>query len=175
MSRKLLLMLSISVTLAPMTLSPNAAFAQFPPLPPMAGPPPTAAGPPPLAAGGPPALVTRPPTGFGGAPRAGLGGPAPRLGTGPAPRGDLAAVGQPGAFGRGGPAAATAARATSVTHNRLGVYGRYGGSYRAAHAAGAYAVGATAGYAYGSPGYGYSSDRNCYYVYRRYRHVLVCS
>ena len=110
--------------------------------------------------------------GPGGPPRAGLGGPAPRLGAGPAPRGALAAAGRAGAAGRGGPAVASAVRGTSVTYNRLGGYGRYGGSqygYRAA-----YAAGATAGYAYGGSRYGYSSDSDCYYVYRRYRRVMVC-
>ncbi|MET4155087.1 hypothetical protein ABIC08_007419 [Bradyrhizobium sp. RT9b] len=131
MSRKILVMLSIPVTLATMTLSSNAALAQFPPPPPMAGPPPmAAAGPPPLAAGGPPAFAARPPIGPGGAPRAGPGGPAPRLGAGAAPRGALAGA------GRGGPVVASAVRGTSVTYNRFGDYGRYG--HRAAYAAGAY-------------------------------------
>ena len=174
MSRTILLMLSIPVTLATMTLSSNAAFAQFPPPPPMAGPPPIAAGgPPPLAAGGPPAFAARLPMGPGGAPRAGLGGPAPRLGGGPAPRGALAAVERTGAAGRGGPTVASAVHGTSVTYNRFGDYGRYG--HRAAYAAGAYAAGATAGYAYRGSGYGYSSDSDCYYVYRRYRRVMVCN
>jgi hypothetical protein len=161
MSRKLLLMLSFTAMLATMTLSPHAAFAQFPPPPPMAGPPPMAAGgPPPLAAGGPAAFAARPPMGPGGAPRAGLG-------AGPAPRGALAGA------GRGGPAVANATRATSVTYNRIGGYGRYGEArygYRAAYAASAYA-GAAAGFAYGR---GYASDGDCYYVNRRYRRVLVC-
>lgn len=72
---------------------------------------------------------------------------------------------------------ASAVRGTSVTYNRFGGYGGYGGSRygeRAAYAAGAYAAGATAGYAYGGSRYGYSSDSDCYYVYRRYRRVLVC-
>ncbi|WP_271575387.1 hypothetical protein [Bradyrhizobium sp. CCBAU 11361] len=70
---------------------------------------------------------------------------------------------------------ANAARATSVTYNRVGGYGRYGGArygYRgAAYAASAYA-GAVAGYAYG---HDTSSDGDCAYVYRRYRRVLVCN
>jgi hypothetical protein len=68
---------------------------------------------------------------------------------------------------------ANVTRATSVTSNRFGGYGRYGGArygYRAAYAASAYA-GAAAGYAYGR---GSSSDGDCYYAYRRYRRVLVC-
>jgi hypothetical protein len=155
MSRKIPLVLSILMTLATMMWSPNAAFAQFPPPLPMAGPPP-------LVTGGPQAFAA-PPIGPGGALR---GGPPPRLGAGPAPRGPLMAP-------RGGPAVANAARATSVTYNRFGGYGRYGAArygYRAAYAASAYA-GAGGGYAYGR---GYSSDGDCYYVYRRYRRVLVC-
>jgi hypothetical protein len=72
---------------------------------------------------------------------------------------------------------ASAVRGTSLTYNRFGGYGRYGESlygYRAARAAGAYVAGATAGYAYGGSRYGYSSDSDCYYVYRRYRRILVC-
>ncbi|MBR0865789.1 hypothetical protein ACVIWV_009162 [Bradyrhizobium diazoefficiens] len=155
------LMLSIGAALATVTLTSNPASAQFPPPPPMAGPPP-------IAAGGPPAFAARPPIGPGGVPHAGLGGPAPRLGAGAAPREALAGS------GRGSPAVANAARATSVTYNRFGGYGRYGGArygYRAAYAASAYA-GAAAGYAYG--GSRYSSDSDCYYVYRRYRRVMVC-
>lgn len=154
MSLRPLLMLSLTEMLAAVTLSPHAAFAQFPPPPPMAGPPPP-------AAGSPPAFAARPPMGPGGALRAGLG-------AGPALRGDLAAA------GRGGPAVANATRATSVTHTRGGGYGRYGESrygYRAAYAASAYA-GAAAGYAYGSSRY--SSESDCYYIYRRYRRVMVC-
>ena len=177
MSRKILLMVSTTMTLATMTLSPNAAFAQFPP-PPLAGPPPIAAGgPPPLPAGGPPALAGRLPVGPVGPPRAGVGGLAPRLGAEPAPRGALAAAERAGVDGRGGPAVAGAVRGTPVTYNRFGGYGRYGETSRghlASHAAGAYAAGATAGYAYGGSRYGYSSDSDCYYVYRRYRRILVC-
>jgi hypothetical protein len=68
---------------------------------------------------------------------------------------------------------ANAARATSVTSNRFeGRHGeaRYG--YRAAYAAGAYAAGVASGYAY--RGVGYSSDGDCYYVYRRDRRVMLC-
>ncbi|WP_245003402.1 MULTISPECIES: hypothetical protein [Bradyrhizobium] len=69
------------------------------------------------------------------------------------------------------------ARAISVTYNRFGDHGRYGGyeyGHRAAYAAGAYAAGATAGYTYGRSRDGYSSESDCYYVYRRYRRVLAC-
>jgi len=72
---------------------------------------------------------------------------------------------------------ASSARAISVTYNRFGDYGRYGGSeygHRAAYAAGVYAAGATAGYTYGRSRDGYSSDSDCYYVYRRNRRVMVC-
>ncbi|CUT09456.1 hypothetical protein BF49_0536 [Bradyrhizobium sp.] len=170
------LMLVVSATLATVTLSPHTAFAQFPPPPPMAGPPPIAAGgPPPLATGGPPAFAARPPMGPGGVPRA---GPAPRLGEASAPRGALAAAERAGAGGgHAGRAVASAARGTSVTYNRFEGYGRYGGSrqgYRAAVAAGAYAAGATAAYAYSGASYGYSSETGCYYVYGRYRRVLIC-
>ena len=167
MSRTTTLMLTLGTTFGTLMLSPHAAFAQFPPPPPMAGPPPIAAGGPPALAGGPPALAARPPMGLDGAPRAGLGGPAPRFGAGPAGRGEIAGV------GRGGPAVANATRAASVSYNRFGGYGRYGGSrygYRAAYAASAYA-GAAAAYGYGR---GYSSDGDCYYAYGRHRRVLVC-
>ena len=49
MSWKIHLTLSVSVTLATISLAPTAVFAQFPGPPPM-GP----GGPPPIAAGGPP-------------------------------------------------------------------------------------------------------------------------
>lgn len=68
-----------------------------------------------------------------------------------------------------------AARGTSMTYNRFGGYGRYSGArggYRAAYAAGAYAAGAAAGYGYRDSRY--SSDSDCYYVYRHYRRVMVC-
>ena len=116
--------------------------------------------------------------GPGGAPRAGFGGPAPRLGAGPGPRGDVRALGGVRAAGRGGPAAARSvqARSASVSYSRSGSYGdggrRYG--YGAAYAAGAYAAGAYAGYGYGRSNYGYS-DSDCYYVYKRYRRILVCN
>jgi hypothetical protein len=72
---------------------------------------------------------------------------------------------------------ASAVRGTSGTYNRFGGNGRYDGSrygYRAAYTAGAYAAGATAGYADSGSRDGYSSDSDCYYVYRRYRRVMVC-
>ena len=80
MSWKTLLTLSVSVTLATISLAPTAVFAQFPGPPPM-GP----GGPPPIAAGDPPAFGGPPQMGPGGAPHAGLGGPAPRLGAGAVP------------------------------------------------------------------------------------------
>jgi hypothetical protein len=170
MNSKMLLKLSAGAALALMSLQPSAAFAQFPPPPPIA-----AGGPPPIAAGGPPAFAGRPPMGPGGAPLAGLAGAAPRLQAGsPGPRGDLRAAGEL----PGGRAVANSARVASASYSRSGSYGyRYGGSrygYRAAYTAGAYAAGAYAGYAYGRSSYGYAADSDCYYVYRRYRRVLVC-
>jgi hypothetical protein len=113
--------------------------------------------------------------GSAGAPHVGFGGPAPRLGAGAVPRGDLGALGSVRAGGRGAPAVASSARSASVIHIRSGGYGyRYGGSrygYRAAHAAGAYAAGAYTGYTYGR---GDNSDSGCYSVYRRQRRILVC-
>src|SRR5258705_8120089 len=106
MSRKTLLTLSVSVTLATISLAPTAVFAQFP------GPPPTGpGGPPPIAAGGPPAFARPPSMGPGGAPRAGLGGPAPRLGAGAGLRGDLRALGGVRAGGNDGPAGSRAGQA----------------------------------------------------------------
>jgi hypothetical protein len=150
MSWKIHLTLSVSVTLATISLAPTAVFAQFPGPPPM-GP----GGPPPIAAGGPPAFAGPPPMGPGGAAHAGFGGPAPRLGAGAGPRGDLRALGGVRAGGRDGPAVARSGR-------------RYG--YGAAYAAGAYA-----GYTYSSSNDGSYSDSDCYYAYSRHRHVLVCN
>jgi hypothetical protein len=170
MSRKTLLTLAASVTLATISLAPTAVFAQFP------GPPPMGPGAPaPIAAGGPPAFASPPPMGPGGAAHADLGGPAPRLGAGSGPRGDLGAPGV-GAGGRGGPAVAglVQARSASVGYGRSGSFShgydgrRYG--YGAAYAAGAYA-----GYAYGSSNDGSYSDSDCYYAYSRHRRVLVCN
>src|SRR5258705_4668837 len=89
MSWKIHLTLSVSVTLATISLAPTAVFAQFPGPPPMGpgGPPPIAAG------GGPPAFGSPSSMRPGGAAHAGLGGPAPRLGAGAGPRGDLGALG----------------------------------------------------------------------------------
>ena len=170
MFKKTLLTLSVSVTLATISLAPTAVFAQFPGPPPM-GP----GGPPPIAAGGPPAFASPPPMGPGGAPRAGFGGPAPRLGAGTGPHGDLRGLGGVRAGGRDGPAVARSvqARSASVGYSRYGSsshgYGgrRYG--YGAAYAAGAYA-----GYAYSSKDGNYS-DSDCYYAYSRHRRVLVCN
>ena len=114
--------------------------------------------------------------GGGGAPRAGFGGPAPRLGAGAGPRGDLRAPGGIRAGGRDGPAVARSVQARSAlvsdsrSENLSHGYGgrRYG--YGAAYAAGAYA-----GYAYGSSNNGSYSDSDCYYAYSRHRRVLVCN
>ena len=164
------LTLSVSVTLAAISLAPTAVFAQFPGPPPM-GP----GGPPPIAAGGPPAFGGPPPMEPGGALRAGFGGPAPRLGAGAGLRGNLRAP-SVRAGGRDGPAVARSvqARSASVSYSRSGSFSHgYGGrryGYGAAYAAGAYA-----GYVYGSSNDGYSSDSDCYYVYRHHRHILVCN
>jgi hypothetical protein len=172
MAWKTLMTLSVSVTLATISMAPTAVFAQFPGPPPM-GP----GGPPPIGAGGPPGFGGPPAIGPGRAPHIGLGSPAPRLGAGAVPRGDLRTLGGVRAGGRDGPAVVSSARSASVNYGRSGGYGyRYGGGsrygYRAAYAAGAYAAGAYAGYAYGS---GYSADSDCYYVYRRHRRILVCN
>ena len=110
-----------------------------------------------------------------GAPRAGLGGPVPRLGAGAGPRGNLGALGSVRAGAHGAPTVASSARSASMIYSRSGGDGhRFGGSrygYRAAYAAGAYAAGAHTGYAYGP---GYNSDSACYSVYRRQRRILVC-
>jgi len=107
----------------------------------------------------------------GGAPRAAFGGPAPRLGVGPDPRGNLGAL-SVRAGGRAGPAIARSvqARSASVNYSRSGSFSHgYGGrryGYGAAYAAGAYA-----GYAYGSSN---DADSDCYYAHR-HRRVLVCN
>lgn len=162
---KTLLTLSVSVTLAAVSMAPTAAFAQFPGGPPPIGP----GGPPPIGAGGPPAFGGPPRLGPVGAPHAGFGGPALRLSADAGPRGDLRALGGVRTGGRGGPVVASSARSALVSYSRPGGYGyRYGG---AAYAAGAYAAGAYAGRAYSG---GYVSDSECSYVYRRHRRVLVC-
>ena len=171
MTRKTLLTLSVSATLAIISFAPTAVFAQFPPPPPMG-----LGGPPPIAAGGPPAFGGPPPMGPGGAPRAGVGGPAPRLGAGAGPRGDLRALDGVRAGGRGGPAVARSveARSASVGYIHSGRFSHgYGGrryGYGAAYAAGAYAS-----YAYGSANAGNYSDSDCYYAYSHHRRVLVCN
>jgi len=162
MARKALLTLSVSATLATISLAPTAVFAQFPGPPPM-GP----GGPLPIAAGGPPAFASPPPMGPGGAPRAGFGGPAPRLSAG---------LGGVRAGGRDGPAVSRSvqARFASVSYSRSASFSHgYGGrryGYGAAYAAGAYA-----GYVYGSSNDGYYSDSDCYYVYRRHKRISVCN
>ena len=114
--------------------------------------------------------------GPGGAPHAGLGGPALRLGAGAGPRGDLRALGGVRAGGRDGPAVARSVQARSalVSGSRSGSFSHgYGGrryGYGAAYAAGAYA-----GYAHGSSNDGNYSDSDCYYAYRRHQRVLVCN
>lgn len=171
MSKKNLLMLSVSVMFGAALVAPSAALAQFGPPP---GPPPALAGPPPgFGAGGPPP---------------GLGGGGPVLGGTPgAPPRDIAGApphfsrldGPVGPHGldRGGPAKfrgvegrAAAYSANGYARNSYTNYG-YGRGYR--HA---YAATATAAYAYGRADA--SSDDGCYYVsaYRRYgtRDVLVC-
>ena len=114
--------------------------------------------------------------GPGSAPRSGFGGPAPRLGAGPSPRGDLRALGGVRAGGGDGPAVARSVRARSavVSDGRSGSFSHgYGGrryGYGAAYIAGAYA-----GYAYGSSNDGNYSDSDCYYAYRQHRRILVCN
>jgi hypothetical protein len=170
MSRKTLLRLSVSVTLATISLAPTAVFAQFPGPPPMGpgGPPPIAAGGGPRAFGGPSSM------GPGGAAHAGLGGPAPRLGAGAGPRGDLGALGVR-AGGRDGPAVARLVQAcsASVNYGRSGSFSHgYGGrryGYGAAYAAGAYA-----GYAYGNSSGDNYSDSDSYYAYSHHQRVPVC-
>lgn len=123
-----------------------------------------AGGLPPLATGGPAAFAERPPIGPGGATRVGLSGPASLLGERPVPRGALAAARRPGSAGRRGPAVVSVVRGTSVTYNRFGDNGRYGGyryGHGAAYATGAYAAAANAGYVYGRSRDGYNSDSGC--------------
>jgi hypothetical protein len=171
MSRKTLLTLSVSVTLATISLAPTAVFAQFPGPPPM-GP----GGPPPIAAGGPPAFAGPPPMGPAGATHAGFGGPAPRLGAGAGPRGDLRGPSGVRAGGRDGPAVARSvqARSASVSDGRSGSFSHGYGGRRYGYGA-AYAAGTSAGFAYGSSNDGNYSDRDCYYAYGRHRRVLVCN
>jgi hypothetical protein len=171
MSRKSLLTLSVSVTLATISLAPTAVFAQFPGPPPM-GP----GGPPPIAAGGPPAFAGPPPMGPGGAAHGGLGVPALQPGAGAGPRGDLGAICGVRAGGRDGPAVAASVRARSaaVSYIRSGSFSYGYGGRRYGYGA-AYVAGASAGYAYGSSNDGSYSDSDCYYAYSRHRRVLVCN
>jgi hypothetical protein len=171
MSWKIHLTLSVSVTLATISLAPTAVFAQFP------GPPPMGPGDsPPIAAGGPPAFASPPPMGPGGAGHAGLGGPAPRLGAGAGPRGDLRALGGVRADGRDGPAVARSVQARSalVSDSRSRSFSHGYGARRYGYGA-AYAAGAYAGYAYGGSNNGNYSDSDCYYAYSRHRRVLICN
>jgi hypothetical protein len=114
--------------------------------------------------------------GLGGAAHVGFGGPAPRLGAGAGPRGDLRALGGVRAGGRDGPAVARSVQARSalVSGSRSGSFSHgYGGrryGYGAAYAAGAYA-----GYAYGSSNDGNYSESDCYYAYSHHQRVLVCN
>ena len=165
MLKKTLLTLSASVMLGAAVAAPNAALAQFGPLP---GPPPALAGPPPgLGAGGPP---------FGGPPAGPVAGLPPRDPAGAPPR-DIAG-GSPrldGAAGlrgldRGGQAnfrgVEGRAAASSYTRNSYISHGYRSWPYAAA-----------AAYAY-DRSYASSSDDGCYYLstYRRYgtRRALVC-
>ena len=114
--------------------------------------------------------------GPGGVAHAGLGGPAPRLGAGAAPRGDLRALGGVRAGGRDGPAVARSVQARSalVSDSRSGSFSRGYGRRRYGYGA-AYAAGAYAGYAYGSSNDDNYSDSDCHYAYSRHRRVLVCN
>jgi hypothetical protein len=157
MSKKNLLMLSVSVMFGAALVVPSAALAQFGPPP---GPPQTLAGPPPdFGAGG------RPP---------GLSAGGPRLGGAPgAPPRDIA--GAPPHFWRLGGATALRGRAAaySANYTRNG-YAGYG--YGHGHGYRYWPYAAAAAYAHG--GSYASSDDGCYYVsaHRRngYRRVLVC-
>ena len=175
MLRKTLLTLSASALLGATVAAPNAALAQFGPLP---GPPPALAAPPPgLGAGGPPlggpplggppaGPVAGLPRGVAAAPPRDIAGGPPRL-DGPAGLRGLDRGGQANFRGVEGRAAAYSAN--SYTRNSYTSYG-YGHGYRY------WPYAAAAAYAYGRS-YA-SSDDGCYYVstYRRYgtRRVLVC-
>jgi len=187
MSKKNLLMLSVTVMFGVALVAPRAALAQFGPPP---GPPPALAGPPPgfapsgpppgLGAGGPPS---------GGAPHAPVAGLAARDPVGAPPRN---IAGAPPQFSRVGSAAGlqgldrggqanfrgvegriAASSANSYTRNSYASYG-YGRGYRYwPHAA------ATAAAAYADGGSYASSEEDCYYVsaYSRNgysRRVLRC-
>jgi hypothetical protein len=178
MLRRTLLTLSASVLLGTAVATPNAALAQFGPLP---GPPPALAGPPPgLGAGGPPPGLGAggpplggPPAGpVAGLPPHGLAAAPPRAIPGGPPRLDRVG-GLPG-LDRGGQAnfrglEGRAAAYGANIRNSYTSYG-YGHGYRYWPHAAAAAYGYGRSYA--------SSDDGCYYVstYRRYgtMRVLVC-
>jgi hypothetical protein len=111
MLSKTLSTLAVAVTVAASPLVPTAAFAQFPPPPPMAPP------------GPPPTVPATPPT-FAGPPQPGpVAGPGPRLGAAAGPRADLAARGD-----GGGPTIVNAPRRTAANIGGAGAY-RYGGAH----------------------------------------------
>ncbi len=171
MSKINLLMLSVSVMFGAALVAPNAAQAQFGPLP---GPPPGLPGPPPgFGAGGPPPGLRAGDPLPGGAP----GAPPRDIADAPPHFSRLDGAAGPHGLDRGGQAnfrgveGRTAAfSANSYTRNNYAGHG-YGRGYR--HwpyaAAGAYAYGES--YAF--------SEEDCHYVsaYRRngtYRRVLRC-
>jgi hypothetical protein len=171
MSKKNLLMLSVSVMFGAALVAPSAALAQFGPPP---GPPPALAGPPPGfgASGPPPGLGAGGPVlgGTPGAPPRDIAGAQPhfsRLDGAVGPHG-LDRGGQTNFRGIEGRTAASSA--TSYTRNSYTSHG-YGRGYRY------WPYAAAAAYAYGRS-YA-SSDDDCYYVsvYGRngtYRRVLRC-
>jgi len=176
MSKKNLLMLSVSVMFGVALVAPSAALAQFGPPP---GPPPAFAAPPPgFGAGGPP-----PGLGAGGPLPGGAPGAPPRDIAGAPPHfSRLEGAAGPRGLDRGGPAnfrgvegRIAASSANSYTRNGYASHG-YGRGYRYwPHAA---AATAAAAYAYG--GSYASSEEDSYYVsaYSRngyYRRVLRCS
>ncbi len=167
MSKKNLLMLSVSVMFGAALVAPSAAPAQF-------GPPP---GPPPAFAGPPPGLGAGGPVLGGGAP----GAPPRDIAGAPPHFSRLEGAAGPRGLDRGGPAnfrgvegRIAASSANSYTRNSYAGHD-YGRGYRYwPHAA---AATAAAAYAYG--GSYASSEEDCYYVsaYRRngsYRRVLRC-
>ena len=182
MSAKALVTLSASVLLGAAIAAPNAALAQFGPLP---GPPPMLAGPPPgpVAGGPPPGLAGGPPP--GNAPAGPVAGLQPRGGAGAPPR-DLAIgphldgpAGLHG-FDRGGSTGLRGVEALASAYGADGhirnSYASYGYSHGYARTSRYWPHAAAAAYAYGRS-YASSND-GCYYVstYRRSgsRRVLVC-
>ena len=161
MSKKNILMLSVSVTFAVALVAPSAALAQFGPPP---GPPPALAGPPPgFGPGGPP-----PGLGGGGVPPLGALGAPPRDIAGAPPHfSRLDGAFRPPGLDRGGQvnfrgveSRTAASSANSYTRNSYLNHGS-GRDYRYRSYA------ASAAYAYGRS-YS-SSEEGCYYVsaYRR--------